>query len=269
MSKAPGGAGQRDADREHDTARHQPQPHRTLNGRSHDLVNGHGVPPSCQRFTLQRHVPTSAGGCDSILHHCEGHDRGERCHDEDRARANGHNSIIRSGLADFALRAPKGNRFGGWFAIEFGPAKEQPMNIREVMTPNPQCVSPGDSIQNAARIMRDCDTGAVPVVDNGRPVGIVTDRDIVVRAVAEDKQLNRPVRDIVSADVIYVTPEMSTHEAVDLMSEHQVRRLPVVENNRLVGIVSLGDLAVKEAKDRRIGDALEHISEGVKETGYK
>ena len=58
---------------------------------------------------------------------------------------------------------------------------------------------------------------------------------------------------------------MSTHDAADLMSEHQVRRLPVVENERLVGIVSLGDLAVKEAKDKRIGDTLEHISEGVKE----
>ena len=141
------------------------------------------------------------------------------------------------------------------------------MNIREVMTPNPQCVSPGDSIQNAARIMRDCDTGAVPVVDNGRPVGIVTDRDIVVRVVAEDGQLNRPVSDIVSSSVICATPEMSTHEAADLMSEHQVRRLPVVENERIVGIVSLGDLAVKEAKDKRIGDTLEHISEGVKERG--
>jgi CBS domain-containing protein len=140
------------------------------------------------------------------------------------------------------------------------------MNIREVMTPNPQCVSPGDSIQNAARIMRDCDTGAVPVVDNGRPVGIVTDRDIVVRAVA-DGQLNRPIREIVTSDVICVTPEMSTHEAADLMSEHQVRRLPVVENERIIGIVSLGDLAVKEAKDKRIGDTLEHISEGVKERG--
>jgi CBS domain-containing protein len=141
------------------------------------------------------------------------------------------------------------------------------MNIREVMTPNPQCVSPGDSIQNAARIMRDCDTGAVPVVDNGRPVGIITDRDIVVRAVADGSQLNRPVRDIVSGDIICVTPEMSTHEAADLMSEHQVRRLPVIENDRLVGIVSLGDLAVKEARDKRIGDTLEHISEGVKERG--
>ena len=141
------------------------------------------------------------------------------------------------------------------------------MNIREVMTPNPQCVSPGDSIQNAARIMRDCDTGAVPVVDNGRPVGIVTDRDIVVRVVSEDGQLNRPLSVIVSSSVICATPEMSTHEAADLMSEHQVHRLPVVENERIVGIVSLGDLAVKEAKDKRIGDTLEHISEGVKERG--
>jgi CBS domain-containing protein len=141
------------------------------------------------------------------------------------------------------------------------------MNIREVMTPNPQCVTLGDSIQNAARIMRDCDTGAVPVVDNGRPVGIVTDRDIVVRAVADGAQLNRPVREIVTGSIVCATPEMSTREAADLMSEHRVRRLPVVENERLVGIVSLGDLAVKEAKDKRIGDTLEHISEGVKERG--
>ena len=142
------------------------------------------------------------------------------------------------------------------------------MNIREVMTRNPQCVAPGDSIQNAARIMRDCDTGAVPVVDNGRPVGILTDRDIVVRAVADGGQLNRPVREIVSSNIVCASPDMSTHEAADLMSEHQIRRLPVVENERLVGIVSLGDLAVKEAKDRRIGDTLEHISEGVKEGNY-
>src|SRR5882672_8818627 len=143
--------------------------------------------------------------------------------------------------------------------------RRTPMNIREVMTPNPQSVSPGDSIQNAARIMRDLDTGAVPVVENGRPIGILTDRDIVVRAVAEDGQLNRPVRDIVSGNVICASPDMSTHDAADLMSEHQVRRLPVIENERLVGIVSLGDLAVKEARDKRIGDTLEHISEGVKE----
>ena len=138
------------------------------------------------------------------------------------------------------------------------------MNIREVMTRNPECVSPGDSIQRAARIMRDCDTGAVPVVNNGRPVGMLTDRDIVIRAVAEG-QLNRPIREIVTTGIVYATPDMSTREAEELMSEHQIRRLPVVENERIVGIVSLGDIVVKEAKDKRTGDTLERISEGVKE----
>ena len=138
------------------------------------------------------------------------------------------------------------------------------MNIRDVMTTNPRTVSPNEPIQNAARIMRDEDTGAVPVVDNGRPVGIVTDRDIVVRAVAEG-QLNRPVREIVTDSVITATPDMTTREATELMSEHQIRRLPVVENDVLVGIVSIGDLAVKEGSDRRVGDALQSISEGVKE----
>jgi CBS domain-containing protein len=138
------------------------------------------------------------------------------------------------------------------------------MNIRDVMTSNPRTVSPEDTIQNAARIMRDEDTGVVPVVENGRAVGVVTDRDIVVRAVA-DGQLNRPVREIVSGDVITARPDMSTKEAAQLMSEHQVRRLPVVENERLVGIVSIGDLAVKEGSDKRVGDALQDISQGVKE----
>lgn len=139
------------------------------------------------------------------------------------------------------------------------------MHIRDVMTPDPCCLSPNDSIKDAARIMRDEDTGAVPIVEDGRPVGILTDRDIVVRAVAEDGQLNRPVRDIVTSGVLSASPEMSTREAAELMSEHQIRRLPVVENDRLVGIVSLGDLAVKEGRDSRVGDALQHISEGVKE----
>jgi CBS domain-containing protein len=141
------------------------------------------------------------------------------------------------------------------------------MNIRDVMTTNPRTLSPEDSIQNAARIMRDEDTGAVPVVEGGRPVGMLTDRDIVIRAVADGGQLNRPVREIVTTGVVCVTPEMSTREANELMSEHQVRRLPVVEGDRLVGIVSLGDLAVKEGKDRRTGDTLQDISAGVKERG--
>ena len=138
------------------------------------------------------------------------------------------------------------------------------MNIRDIMTPNPRTVSPDDSIESAARIMRDEDTGAVPVVQNGRPVGMLTDRDIVIRAVAAGGSA-RSVREIVTERFISVSPDATTREATDLMSEHQIRRLPVVENERLVGIVSLGDLAVKEAKDRRVGDTLQSISEGVKE----
>jgi CBS domain-containing protein len=93
---------------------------------------------------------------------------------------------------------------------------------------------------------------------------MVTDRDIVIRAVADGAKLDGPVRGIVSPDVVCATPEMSTRDASKLMAEHQVRRLPVVENDRLVGIVSLGDLAVKEGRDSRTGDTLEDISEGVK-----
>jgi CBS domain-containing protein len=141
------------------------------------------------------------------------------------------------------------------------------MNIRDVMTPNPRTVSPEDTIQSAACIMRDEDTGAVPVVENGRAIGMVTDRDIVVRAVADGGQLNRPIREIVTGAVVTATPDMSTREAAQLMSEHQIRRLPVVEGERLVGIVSLGDIAVKEGKDSRSGDTLQSISEGVKERG--
>ena len=99
------------------------------------------------------------------------------------------------------------------------------MNIRDVMTRNPRTVSPNDTIQNAARIMRDEDTGAVPVVENGRPIGIVTDRDIVIRAVADGNQLNRPVKDIVTGTVVSASPDMSTREANELMSEQAMRAL--------------------------------------------
>jgi CBS domain-containing protein len=139
------------------------------------------------------------------------------------------------------------------------------MKIRDVMTPNPRTVSPNDTIQTAAQVMQAEDTGAVPVVDAGRVLAVVTDRDIVVRVVAEGGPASTPVREVATQNVVFATPDMSTREASDLMSEHQIRRLPVVEDDRLVGIVSIGDLAVKEGKDSRIGDTLQNISEGVKE----
>ena len=138
------------------------------------------------------------------------------------------------------------------------------MNVQDVMTPNPRTVGPDDTLQTVAKIMREEDTGVVPVVDDGRVVGVVTDRDIVIRAVAEG-DYECTVDDIVSDDVICANPRMTTAEAAELMAEHQIRRLPVTdEEDRLVGIVSLGDLAVKEGRDSRMGETLENISEGVK-----
>ena len=126
------------------------------------------------------------------------------------------------------------------------------MKISDVMTPNPKTVSMGDDLQKAAAIMRDEDAGSVPVVEEGRIVGIVTDRDCAIE-------------DVCSDDVVCARPDMSTSEAAELMGEHQIRRLPVVDDDdRLVGIVSLGDIAVKEGRDSKMGDTLEDISEGVK-----
>ena len=139
------------------------------------------------------------------------------------------------------------------------------MQLREVMTANPTTVAPTATIQEAARIMRDRDTGVVPVVENGKPVGLVTDRDIVVRAVAEGGDgAARPVREIASTNLVTVTPDMSTEEAAELMAERQVRRVLVCEGDRLVGVASIGDLAVKEGRDTRMGETLEEISKGVK-----
>ena len=137
--------------------------------------------------------------------------------------------------------------------------------VADVMTRGVRSMAPTDTVTQAAQAMDELNVGVIPVCEGGKLVGMVTDRDIVVRAVADGSQVSRPVREIVTTGVVCATPEMSTREANELMSEHQVRRLPVVENGQLVGIVSLGDLAVKEGKDRRTGDTLQDISAGVKE----
>ena len=135
------------------------------------------------------------------------------------------------------------------------------MNIRDVMTPNPRCVSPNDSIESAARIMRDEDTGAVPVVDNGRPVGMVTDRDIVVRAVAKGKDLRgMPASEVSSRELLTVSPDDDLSDALKIMAQHQVRRLAVTaEDDRLVGVVSQADVA-RHGKDKDTGELVEGIS---------
>lgn len=137
------------------------------------------------------------------------------------------------------------------------------MNVSDVMTRNPRTVGPADTIQRAAAVMKEIDTGFVPVVEAGRVVGVVTDRDIVVRAIAAGG-FDKLVSDVATRDAVFVAPGDSTRDAEKLMSERQIRRVAVVDEGRLVGVVSLGDLAVKEGKDSRTGETLENISVGVK-----
>lgn len=100
------------------------------------------------------------------------------------------------------------------------------MKIRDVMTPNPRTVSPDDTVQNAARVMKAEDTGAVPVVEDGRVLAMITDRDIAVRAVAEGGSATQKVRGIASTEIVTVSPDMSTREASDLMSEFRCADCP-------------------------------------------
>ena len=127
--------------------------------------------------------------------------------------------------------------------------------VSEVMTRNPETIEASESVVEAARRMRDADTGDVIVLDNGRVVGIVTDRDITVRIVAENMNLSTPVSEACSAtDLQTVGPDTSLDQAVQLMRSNAVRRLPVVENDQAVGIISLGDLAIEQDEDSALAD---------------
>jgi CBS domain-containing protein len=134
-------------------------------------------------------------------------------------------------------------------------------SIRDVMTSNPKSVEPSATVADAARLMRDEDVGALPVVEGGKLAGIVTDRDIAVRAVAEGKDPQATkVADVVSGDLVTIDPQQDLEEALRLMARHQVRRLPVVEEDgRLVGVVAQADVA-KEGADAKTGEVVEEIS---------
>ena len=127
--------------------------------------------------------------------------------------------------------------------------------VNEVMTHDPRTVSPSDTLVDAARIMRDDDVGDVLVVEDGRLVGIITDRDIVVRAVADGRDpSSTQVGDICTRDPQTLSPDQSEEDAIRLMREWDVRRAPVVQDGRPVGIVSLGDVAVDRDSDSVLAD---------------
>jgi CBS domain-containing protein len=142
-------------------------------------------------------------------------------------------------------------------------ANQNSRQVRDVMTANPDCVSERDSIRDVARIMKDRDTGVVPVVDGRKILGLITDRDIVVRGLAEGKDLgNAKVSELMTKSVRSVRDDASVNEALELMSRADIRRVAVVNNNdELVGIVSLGDISINTDKDNKVGKAMESISE--------
>ena len=138
----------------------------------------------------------------------------------------------------------------------------RPMKIREIMTPDAQCVGPEETLVDAAALMRQLDVGVLPVCNEGAVVGMITDRDIAIRAVAEARvPATTRVREIMSPGTVYVFEDQGVDEVVQVMEEHQIRRAPVMTRERkLVGIVSLGDIAV-DASASLSGEALKRVSQ--------
>jgi len=136
-------------------------------------------------------------------------------------------------------------------------------SVRDIMTRDPECVTGRDTILDAARIMAKRDTGVVPVVDGKKIVGLITARDIVVRLVAEGKDLaNAKVNEAMTKSVRSVKEDTPIDEVLQLMSRAEIRRVPVVNaNDEIVGIVSIGDLAVETNQDNKVGKTIEDISE--------
>jgi CBS domain-containing protein len=137
------------------------------------------------------------------------------------------------------------------------------MQVNQFMTRNPVVVRPDASLREAAERMREMDSGVMPICDGERLVGMLTDRDVTVRATAEGKDPNStPVREIMSPDAVYCFEDDDEREAARKMEQHQLRRLAVLNRDkRLVGMVSLGDIAVHTSDDRITGEVTEAVSE--------
>jgi CBS domain-containing protein len=135
-------------------------------------------------------------------------------------------------------------------------------SVQDLMTSNPKTIESGSPVVEAAKIMRDENVGIVPIVDGDRLVGTITDRDIAVKVVAESKDVrSTTVGQVASRDLVTVDPQQDLDEALRLMAQHQVRRLPVVEEDgRLVGILAQADVA-REATPEQTGRVVEEISE--------
>lgn len=142
-------------------------------------------------------------------------------------------------------------------------AKQARTRCREIMSSDVRTVSRDTTLQQAAAMMRDGDMGSVPVVDGTKLVGILTDRDIVVRAIADGKNPATLVGDAMTTEIFSVRPDDFVFEAIRLMGDKQVRRVPVVTTEgELAGIIAIADIALEMEDEREIAEALEEISSG-------
>ena len=133
--------------------------------------------------------------------------------------------------------------------------------VRDVMTLDVETATSSQMLHDAAQMMRSGDFGSIPVVDAGQLVAVLTDRDIVVRAVAEGLDPTTvPVGQVASPDPVTIAPEQELDDALELMAHYQVRRLPVVERGVLVGVLSQADIAL-EAKEKKVGEVVQEISQ--------
>lgn len=134
------------------------------------------------------------------------------------------------------------------------------MRVKELMATSVTCVKPDTSIEQVARQMKQENIGSIPVCDDrGEVLGIITDRDIVIRSVSNE---NRPkiAKEIMTKSLVVAEPNMDTHDAALLMAKYQIRRLPVIENNQIVGMLAMADIARKQRFVDEAGDALSAIS---------
>ena len=134
------------------------------------------------------------------------------------------------------------------------------MKVRDIMSTNLSTVAPRDSLNAAAEIMKNRNVGCVPVCENKQLCGMVTDRDLVVRGLTQNGHQSLTISEIMSGGMTVVNPDTTVEDAARIMEQQQIRRLPVVENGALVGIVSIGDIATRSDGLKSV-DALEHISQ--------
>ncbi|MCA0969398.1 CBS domain-containing protein [Halobacillus litoralis] len=134
--------------------------------------------------------------------------------------------------------------------------------VGEIMTKNVSCCNSDSRLSEAASMMKDKNIGALPVLDTqGNVLGMVTDRDLVLRGYAANRPESSAVQDVMSNGPVCCSPNTSLEEASQIMAEKQIRRLPVVENGQIMGIISLGDLSLDQKSDQSAGQALHEISE--------